>query len=207
MANRYLTHLGTAVILHVLVLAGTWHISQSKLVVPPTNFGPLSVHSVKLKTAASMILPHNHAHTPVLKKSALAKTSVKQEMIATSEVSQSASTTQSSIAQGGSLVGDGTGVANAKDLFKAELSAKIDQHKSYPLVSRRLGQSGQVVIAFTLEQDGSITNARIDQRTLYDLLNEAALKAVREVGKFKAIPKELGVTSMELKIPVNFRSL
>lgn len=99
---------------------------------------------------------------------------------------------------------EGTKTATMKDLFQAELRAKIDQNKSYPSMSKRLGQQGEVVVAFTVLKDGSITNLRVDSASRFDLLNKSAEEAVKKVKKFKPIPKELGLAQMDLRIPIRY---
>lgn len=108
----------------------------------------------------------------------------------------------------GGIAGTGTltGMAQAdlRTIFHTELRARIEANKSYPPMSRRLGHTGLVVVAFTLLEDGSIINLRVDKPSPYDRLNDSALDAVKKVQKFKPIPKELGESKMDIKIPVKF---
>ena len=71
-------------------------------------------------------------------------------------------------------------------------------------MSRRLGQTGTVVIAFTLLEDGNIVNVRIDKPSQFERLNVSALDAVKKVERFKPIPKEAGDNKMDIKVPVKF---
>lgn len=100
--------------------------------------------------------------------------------------------------------GNGKGKYTALDLYKAELRAMIDKNKYYPTMSRRLGQTGTVVIAFTLLEDGNIVNVRIDKPSQYERLNTSALDAVKKVERFKPLPKEAGDSKMDIKVPVKF---
>lgn len=98
----------------------------------------------------------------------------------------------------------GTGKFDAVSLYKAELRARIDQNKSYPPMSKRLGQTGVVVVAFTLLEDGNIINIRIDKPSRYERLNDSALDAVKKVVRFKPIPKEVGEGKLDVKVPLKF---
>jgi protein TonB len=98
----------------------------------------------------------------------------------------------------------GQGKANALEIYKAELRAMIDSNKYYPVISKRLGQTGTVVVAFTLLEDGNIIDVRIDRPSRFDRLNSSALDAVMKVERFKPLPKELGEARMDVKVPVTF---
>jgi protein TonB len=95
-------------------------------------------------------------------------------------------------------------VGKMADSNLVKLASFIDQNKYYPTMSRRLGQTGTVVIAFTLLEDGNIVNVRIDSPSAYERLNASALDAVRKVERFKPIPKEVGENKMDIKVPVKF---
>ena len=98
----------------------------------------------------------------------------------------------------------GPSKADALEIYKAELRAMIDRNKYYPVISKRLGQTGTVVVAFTLLEDGNIIDVRIDRPSRFDRLNSSALDAVIKVERFKPLPKELGEAKMDVKVPVTF---
>lgn len=98
----------------------------------------------------------------------------------------------------------GTGKFDPISLYKAELRARIDQNKFYPPMSKRLGQTGVVVVAFTLLEDGNITNIRLEKPSRYERLNDSALEAVKKVYRFKPFPKELSENKMDIKVPLKF---
>ena len=80
----------------------------------------------------------------------------------------------------------------------------IDKNKSYPALSKRLGQTGIVVVAFTLLKDGHIIDVRLDKPSRYERLNFSAIDAVKKVERFKPIPNEIGELKMDIKVPVKF---
>lgn len=91
-----------------------------------------------------------------------------------------------------------------KASFKQELRAEIEKNKFYPVISRRLGQSGVVEVAFTLMEDGHIINVRLNRPSPFDKLNESALNAVKKVHKFRPIPKEWGEDKMDILVSLKF---
>lgn len=53
------------------------------------------------------------------------------------------------------------------------------QPPAYPPVSRRLGETGKVVLQVTLDEQGKVLNATVDRSSGFSRLDEAALTAVR----------------------------
>jgi protein TonB len=97
--------------------------------------------------------------------------------------------------------------ADLRQEYFAALKAHIEQHKHYPMMSRKLGQTGKVVVAFTLLGDGSFTNLHLHESCPFERLNLAALDAVKSVGRFKPIPKELGEKFMDIQVPIEYQSI
>lgn len=55
---------------------------------------------------------------------------------------------------------------------------------TYPPRAKRFGWAGRVVVAFTLLAHGAIRDLRIIERSQFELLDEAALEAVRRAAPF-----------------------
>lgn len=73
----------------------------------------------------------------------------------------------------------------------------------YPAISRRLGEQGQVLISALISKDGSATQARIEQSSGFQRLDQAALETVRQ---WRFVPgRRAGVAQdMWFKIPITF---
>ncbi len=95
-------------------------------------------------------------------------------------------------------------IRDQKTYFKQQLRAEIEKHKSYPVISRRLGQTGIVEVAFTLLEDGHIINVRLNRPSPFERLNESALNAVKKVHKFFPIPMEWGEDKMDILVSLKF---
>jgi TonB family protein len=95
-------------------------------------------------------------------------------------------------------------VNDQKTHFKQQLRAEIEKHKSYPVISRRLGQTGIVEVAFTLLEDGHIINVRLSRPSPFERLNESAINAVKKVHKFFPIPREWGENKMDILVSLKF---
>lgn len=77
----------------------------------------------------------------------------------------------------------------------------LADHFRYPLQARRLGWQGEVVLAFRLEADGRILDARIARSSGYRVLDRAALDALDKV---KGMRHESG-RGINLQLPVIYR--
>lgn len=72
---------------------------------------------------------------------------------------------------------------------------------SYPLMARRRGWQGEVLLAFRIETDGRILDARIARSSGYGLLDKAALTALGKVRRLEhGMPR-----SFTMQLPVIYR--
>lgn len=196
MSNRYLTHLGTILLLHILVLIGSFQLIQEPRLSKPLSFGP---SGLKLRLATQAILQHTLPPKVAMPEKKIATQPKVKEVVSAPVPSTAVSETLSPLAR--------AATADQKAIFKAELRAEIEKNKSYPPMSRRLGQTGTVVVAFTLLEDGHIIDVRLDTPSRFERLNESAIEAVKSVHKFKPIPKEWGQAKMDFTVPVNYLNI
>lgn len=84
------------------------------------------------------------------------------------------------------------------------LVAAIERHKRYPLRARKKGYEGEVQVQFTVLRDGTIARIGIGSSSLREILDQAASRAVRDLGRFAPIPPELGRDRWEFQVPVRF---
>lgn len=102
-------------------------------------------------------------------------------------------------------IGDLQGTqASVRERYLYELEAFINQHKSYPARARHMGLSGRVEVAFHLDLDGTIRDPHVVRPCIHDLLNDAAVKLVADVGKFRPIPAELAVPVLHVTVPIEY---
>jgi len=71
------------------------------------------------------------------------------------------------------------------------LHSRISDNKEYPYIARRQRREGVAKIGFVLNPDGSIHNARLVRSSHANVLDRAALSAVRAIEPFKPAQKYL----------------
>lgn len=216
MTKSFYSHLLTMSLIHGFLFFGTWQVIKDQEVqkmVPKFGNGV-----IQMKVSSGLFMPSSapvQKVQPVQKK--VSKNALPSPKVNTTAAPQTQSTSVAAASSAGRTDGTGgnpnghafgTGNSNSKfsvmDVYKAELRATIDKNKYYPTMSRRLGQTGTVVIAFTLLEDGNIVDVRIEKPSQYERLNVSALDAVKKVERFKPIPKEVGEIRMDIKVPVKF---
>lgn len=199
MTKSYFTHFSTIFLIHGLFFLGTWQISNNEYV--RASLSKIGTGVLKLQIASAVMTPV----VPKKVQKVLPRNPNKPKVapVVPQEVPAASQPTES-VAQGSEFGTSSKGKSDIISIYKAELRARIDQNKYYPSLSRRLGQTGTVIVAFTLLHDGNIINVRIDRPSRYERLNDSALNAVKKVERFKPIPKELGEGKMDIKVPVKF---
>ncbi len=70
----------------------------------------------------------------------------------------------------------------------------------YPIVARRMGWEGTVVVGFTLSKDGDLLSIEIIKSSGYSLLDEYTVSVIKEVYKRFPLPER----DVRIKIPVSY---
>ncbi len=189
MTNRFLTHFSTIFFLHMAILFGGLTLIENEEVSQR-----IGQHILNLKVAGEVLM---NKTLPVPRKKTI------PTMTTTAPVQESKPGEQPEVAPALS----GAAMADIKAIYKSELRSRIEENKFYPVSAKRLGQTGVVIVAFTLLADGSIINVRIDSSSGNKRLDSAGVEAVKKVGKFKAIPSELQTNSMDMSVPIKFQTI
>jgi periplasmic protein TonB len=80
----------------------------------------------------------------------------------------------------------------------------VNPKPPYPMLARRRGDQGVVLLRVHVRVDGSVVTAEIKQSSGFSLLDDAALQTVRESWRF--IPARLGDAPVEswVEVPIRF---
>ncbi len=100
--------------------------------------------------------------------------------------------------------GSSSGRAQAEAAYLAELQRAIKRQQRYPEAARHRGAVGTATLTFVLQADGRIDRVQIAKSTGDTELDQAAVQALNQLGRFKPIPLAIGRGSWTLRIPIRF---
>jgi len=82
---------------------------------------------------------------------------------------------------------------------------KISKAKTYPPQARRQKVTGEVHIRFTLDSYGHVLTAEVATSSGWPVLDQAALRTIKNIGKMPTPPSHLGQEQLSLMIPLRYR--
>jgi protein TonB len=94
---------------------------------------------------------------------------------------------------------------NVKQSYLVALKEIIERHKEYPLIAKRGRMEGTVRISCTLTRSGEMREAIIADSSGHEILDKAALRAVRSAGRFPVVPNEIKSDPFCFVAPITFR--
>ncbi|ADO44647.1 TonB family protein [Hydrogenobacter thermophilus TK-6] len=81
------------------------------------------------------------------------------------------------------------------------ISSIVQKHISYPLIARKMGWEGRVVVCFLLRSDGRVENVHVEKSSGYEILDKSAVSTVQKVsGLFPKPPVDVLV-----RLPINYK--
>jgi len=95
--------------------------------------------------------------------------------------------------------------ATVRSSYLQRCRGLIEHYKVYPVLARKGGIEGTVVIRGTLGRDGTLLQCDVARSSRSALLDNAALRAVRSVVRFPPVPPELTGAELIFEVPVAFR--
>lgn len=88
--------------------------------------------------------------------------------------------------------------------YRDRIRQAVDAHKHYPRMARRMGVEGRVMLAFTIRADGRLAGVRVAESSGSEVLDEAALQAVRDAAPFPPFPESIGRERWDFTLPLTF---
>lgn len=131
-----------------------------------------------------------------------------EQTIAESENQHNADAHAGSGADGAARVAGGTGGSAGGTAGMGGLSATPDYNVNpkppYPLLARRIGAQGEVLLRVLVRQDGSVATVELARSSGFSLLDESATRTVRDNWRF--IPARLDGAPVEswVEVPIKF---
>jgi len=103
---------------------------------------------------------------------------------------------------GHGIIGSGNGPG---DDYLERVRRWINKYKKYPDAAIKQKQQGGPMLAIRLRRDGTVLNVEIDRSSGFPLLDEAALKAVRDASPVPPFPAGYANDEAEIGLPFNFQ--
>lgn len=142
----------------------------------------ISLLPYRVQTAVQKTVPHKTPHLPQQSGKTAAQASA-----------ESVSTHQEKSSHAAE--------ATFRERIMVKLRGALAAHFVYPMLARQRNWQGEVLLAFRLEQDGRISDARVARSSGHSLLDQAALNALGTVGTLgEMLPR-----SLTLELPVIYR--
>ena len=191
----------------VLIILVSWvWTSQHKKVVSPQGisivYSSTPSNTTKQEKASSQ--PYSHK----IRKKALTK--AKAPVLVKQRKNQDKHLLQTKKAhkknKGTPLVGqvNGQKKITLKDKYVFDLKTLIEKNKAYPKAAQLLGQQGLVKIQFKVKPTGEFAEIALANECPYHKLNQAALKLIRKIQRFKPLPNALKETHLAVVLPIEY---
>jgi periplasmic protein TonB len=103
---------------------------------------------------------------------------------------------------GHGIVGSGNGPG---DDYLERVRRWINKYKNYPDAAKKQKQQGGPLLAIRLRRDGTVLDVQIDKSSGFPLLDEAALKAVRDASPVPPFPASYTDDVAEIDLPFKFQ--
>ena len=92
----------------------------------------------------------------------------------------------------------------ARQLYLSQLLKKIRANTRYPQRANDLGQSDSLRLEVVIDRQGKLLSTSFVQGSVYTLLNEAALDAIKKSAPLPQMPPLLTESTFEFSVPINF---
>lgn len=101
--------------------------------------------------------------------------------------------------------GGGIGRATPLSLYVRDITMQIERNKRYPPRARFLNQEGTVELKVKIKKNGNISNIEIVKSPSFQILVDSAISLVKKIGRFPSIPEDVGLTELNINIPIHYK--
>ncbi len=89
--------------------------------------------------------------------------------------------------------------------YLSEIMNRLHARKKYPKSAQFNEQEGLVQIRMEIAPDGRLIRAEVEKPCAFQVLNEAALDAVRAIGTLPPLPQSNSSKNVVLHVPIHFK--
>lgn len=104
----------------------------------------------------------------------------------------------------GETISSGQDLNAIRKGFSSSVWGKIAQAKYYPSLARKREWEGKPIVEFKLARNGDLLSSAITLTSPHNILNDAALDAIKNAAPYPEIPETLKMDSIRFKLPISF---
>jgi len=104
----------------------------------------------------------------------------------------------------GACCGPDVELGTMKEDYARKLKEMIERYVDYPMFARRARIEGTCMLICRINAAGELLDVFVAKSTGADLLDKAALDAVRDAGRFPPVPYVEDGVELDVSVPVNF---
>ena len=101
--------------------------------------------------------------------------------------------------------GKGKNIDKILKNYLYSIRSKIEKSKKYPLIARKMGIEGVTNVEFVIFKSGKLSIIKIYKSSGSEILDKAAVKAVKNAQPFSHIPAQLSLNKMKIKLKIVFK--
>ena len=92
---------------------------------------------------------------------------------------------------------------NIKSRAKYKIGTIENPHPEYPLIARKKGWQGRLLLAVHIDKNGNVLNVHVKETSGFEVLDKVSVKTIRD---WKFLPARHGDSNVEdnINIPVSF---
>jgi len=94
--------------------------------------------------------------------------------------------------------------SDALPSFRDRLAAYLARYKRYPRAAEVRGEQGVVLVAFVLDRQGAVSDARIERSSGHKLLDEEVLDLLQRAAPLPPIPPTITGAALAVTVPIAF---
>lgn len=91
------------------------------------------------------------------------------------------------------------------DKYASKLREEINKNKTYPTISKKLKEQGNVIVSFRVLKSGEFINIRLLSSSNKERLDKAALNALYDTKEFESFDKEINKEFLDFNLPLEFK--
>lgn len=88
--------------------------------------------------------------------------------------------------------------------YLAKLKGRIQAIWGYPRPAREMGLTGELLLVFTLNNTGTLTNLRMEYSSGFPILDEEAIRAVRAAAPYDPFPPDMNETALNIRASFHY---